>query len=161
MAASRTGSGKTLSYLIPIIERLYMKKWTVLDGLGALIILPTRELAIQVFQVFNSITEFHELSVGLIIGGKDLEYEKKNIHIMNVLICTPGRLLQHMEESVGFSADNLQIVVLDEADMILEMGFANTLKAIMQNLPQGRQTMLFSATLSKNIHELGRLSLKV
>ena len=69
MAASRTGSGKTLSYLIPIIERLYVKKWTVLDGLGALIILPTRELAIQVFQVFNSITEFHELSVGIIIGS--------------------------------------------------------------------------------------------
>lgn len=68
MAASRTGSGKTLSYLVPVVERLYVKKWTVLDGLGALIILPTRELAIQVFQVFSSITEFHELSVGLIIG---------------------------------------------------------------------------------------------
>ena len=80
---------------------------------------------------------------------------------MNVLICTPGRLLQHMEESVGFNADNLQMLVLDEADMILEMGFANTLKAILQNLPQEKQTMLFSATLSKNIQELGRLSLKV
>lgn len=68
MAASKTGSGKTLSYLVPVIERLYLNKWTVLDGLGALIILPTRELAIQVFQVFNSITEFCELSVGLIIG---------------------------------------------------------------------------------------------
>ncbi len=68
MAASKTGSGKTISYLIPLIERLYVNKWTVLDGLGALIILPTRELAIQVFQVFNSISEFHELSVGLIIG---------------------------------------------------------------------------------------------
>lgn len=80
---------------------------------------------------------------------------------MNVLICTPGRLLQHMEESVGFNADNLQMLVLDEADMILEMGFSNTVKAIMQNLPQEKQTMLFSATLSKNIQELGRLSLKV
>lgn len=69
MAASKTGSGKTLSYLVPVIERLYLNKWTVLDGLGALIILPTRELAIQVFQVFNSITEFCELSVGLIIGS--------------------------------------------------------------------------------------------
>lgn len=68
MAASKTGSGKTLAYLIPVIERLYVNKWTVLDGLGALIILPTRELAIQVFQVFNSISTFHEISVGLIIG---------------------------------------------------------------------------------------------
>ena len=73
MAASKTGSGKTLSYLIPLIERLYLEKWTVLDGLGALIILPTRELAVQVFQVFNSITEFHELSVGLIIGRKKIK----------------------------------------------------------------------------------------
>lgn len=93
-------------------------------------------------------------------GGKDVEYEKKNIHIMNVLICTPGRLLQHMEESVGFSSDNLQVLVLDEADMVLELGFVNTLRAIMKNLPETRQTMLFSATLGKNIQELGRISLK-
>lgn len=90
-----------------------------------------------------------------------MEYEKKNIHIMNVLICTPGRLLQHMEESPGFSSHNLKMLVLDEADMILEMGFANTLRAILNNIPNERQTMLFSATLSKNIQELGRLSLNV
>lgn len=80
---------------------------------------------------------------------------------MNVLICTPGRLLQHIEESPGFSSHNLKTLVLDEADMILEMGFANTLRAILKNLPSERQTMLFSATLSKNIQELGRLSLNV
>ena len=80
---------------------------------------------------------------------------------MNVLVCTPGRLLQHMEESPGFSAHNLKVLVLDEADMIMEMGFNNTLTAILNNLPEERQTMLFSATLSKNIQELGRLSLKV
>ncbi len=76
LAASKTGSGKTLSFVIPIIENLYRKKWTVLDGLGALVILPTRELAIQVFEVFRSLLEkFHELSFGLIIGGKSLEKE--------------------------------------------------------------------------------------
>ncbi len=80
---------------------------------------------------------------------------------MNVLVCTPGRLLQHMEESPGFSSHNLKVLVLDEADMIMEMGFNNTLTAILNNLPEERQTMLFSATLSKNIQELGRLSLKV
>ncbi len=84
MAASRTGSGKTLAYLIPVIERLYVEKWSVLDGLGAIIILPTRELAIQEFQVFNSITEFNELYVGLIIGNIGFMFNE-NI-IVNFLV---------------------------------------------------------------------------
>lgn len=75
LAASKTGSGKTLSYLIPAVENLYRKKWTVLDGLGVLVICPTRELAMQVFGVLKTISEFHELSIGLIIGGKSLEGE--------------------------------------------------------------------------------------
>lgn len=73
---------------------------------------------------------------------------------MNVLICTPGRLLQHMEQSPGFDASNLKILVIDEADTILEMGFFEALQAILQYLPQDRQTMLFSATLSKSIRQL-------
>jgi ATP-dependent RNA helicase DDX10/DBP4 len=76
MAASRTGSGKTLAYLIPIVEKLYRHRFIPLDGLGALVIVPVRELAIQVFEVLNSFSSEIELSVGLIIGGKDLKSEK-------------------------------------------------------------------------------------
>jgi ATP-dependent RNA helicase DDX10/DBP4 len=75
MGASRTGSGKTLAYLVPIIENLYLKKWTNMDGLGAFVILPTRELAIQVFEVFQSISIYHEFTAALLIGGKDFKYE--------------------------------------------------------------------------------------
>lgn len=79
---------------------------------------------------------------------------------MNVLVCTPGRLLQHMDETPGFDAGQIQALVLDEADRILDMGFSATLNAILQNLPQERQTMLFSATQTKSIKDLARLSLK-
>ena len=77
-----------------------------------------------------------------------------------MLVCTPGRLLQHMDETPGFDASQIQALVLDEADRILDMGFAATLNAILQNLPQERQTMLFSATQTKSVKDLARLSLK-
>ena len=93
LGASRTGSGKTLAYLIPMIEKLYINKWSPLDGLGAIVLLPTRELAMQVFEVYNSIATEHIMSIGLLIGGKNYEYERDRIQGMNILICTPGRLL--------------------------------------------------------------------
>ena len=123
MAASRTGSGKTLSYLVPLVEKLYRNKFIPLDGLGAIVIVPVRELAMQVFEVLNSFTAQMEISIGLITGGKDVEYEKERIRNMNILICTPGRLLQHIEETYGFETENLQMLVLDEADVMLQMGF--------------------------------------
>ncbi len=79
---------------------------------------------------------------------------------MNMLVCTPGRLLQHMDETPGFDASQIQILVLDEADRILDMGFSATLNAILHNLPQERQTMLFSATQTKSVKDLARLSLE-
>ena len=77
-----------------------------------------------------------------------------------MLVCTPGRLLQHMDETPGFDASQLQALVLDEADRILDMGFAATLDAILRNLPRQRQTMLFSATQTKSVKDLARLSLE-
>jgi ATP-dependent RNA helicase DDX10/DBP4 len=102
LVSSRTGSGKTLAYLIPLVEKLYRKKFIPMDGLGALVIVPVRELAVQVFEVLNSFSEKMEVSVGLIIGGKDVKYEQEQIRLMNILVCTPGRLLQHIEETYGF-----------------------------------------------------------
>jgi ATP-dependent RNA helicase DDX10/DBP4 len=72
---ARTGSGKTLSYLIPVVEKLYLERWSPYDGLGALIIVPTRELAMQAFEVLRSFGSMHDLSAGLVIGGKDLKFE--------------------------------------------------------------------------------------
>ncbi|KAL7747796.1 ATP-dependent RNA helicase dbp4 [Sorochytrium milnesiophthora] len=160
LGAAKTGTGKTLAFIIPILERLYRVDWSSDDGLGALVISPTRELALQIFQVLRSVGAQHSFSAGLIIGGKDVKIEKDRVHRMNILICTPSRLLQHMDETPGFDCSNLQILVLDEADRILDMGFARTVNAIVENLPRSRQTLLFSATQTKSVKDLARLSLK-
>lgn len=160
LGAAKTGSGKTLAFLIPVLECLYRHQWSSMDGLGALIISPTRELAYQTFEVLRKVGKNHEFSAGLIIGGKDLKTESEKIHQTNIVICTPGRLLQHMDETATFHASDLHMLVLDEADRILDMGFADTLNAIVENLPKTRQTMLFSATQTKSVKDLARLSLK-
>ncbi|GIL64765.1 hypothetical protein Vafri_18644 [Volvox africanus] len=159
LGAAKTGSGKTLAFLIPLVEKLYRLKWTKLDGVGALVLTPTRELAVQIFEQLQKVGHFHDLSAGLLIGGKNVKEEALRVGAMNILVCTPGRLLQHMDETPGFDTSSLQILVLDEADRILDMGFAATLDAIVANLPHQRQTMLFSATQTKSVRDLARLSL--
>ncbi|XP_052669039.1 probable ATP-dependent RNA helicase DDX10 [Harpia harpyja] len=160
LGAAKTGSGKTLAFIVPALELLYRHQWTSADGLGVLVISPTRELAYQTFKVLRKVGRNHEFSAGLIIGGKDLKEESERIHNINMLICTPGRLLQHMDETSYFYASDLQMLVLDEADRILDMGFADTMNAIIENLPKKRQTLLFSATQTKSVKDLARLSLK-
>ncbi|XP_003415668.1 probable ATP-dependent RNA helicase DDX10 [Loxodonta africana] len=160
LGAAKTGSGKTLAFLVPVLEALYRLQWTSADGLGVLIISPTRELAYQTFEVLRKVGKNHDFSAGLIIGGKDLKHEAERINNINILVCTPGRLLQHMDETICFHATNLQMLVLDEADRILDMGFADTMNAVIENLPKKRQTLLFSATQTKSVKDLARLSLK-
>jgi ATP-dependent RNA helicase DDX10/DBP4 len=106
-----------------------------MDGLGAIVLVPTRELGIQAFEVLRSFAGFHDMSAALIIGGKDLIEEQQHIKTMNIVIATPGRLLQHMDETSQFVYDNLKILVMDEVDRMLDMGFRNDVDQIMQNLP--------------------------
>ena len=159
LAASKTGSGKTLCFLIPLLECLYRERWSKEEGLGVLVILPTRELAIQVFEVLNKIGKYHNFSVGLVIGGNNVEKEKEAINYMNILIGTPGRILQHVTETAMFSADNLKMLIIDEADRILDEGFEENITEILNYLPTNRQTLLFSATLTKNLKRLVKLKL--
>ncbi|OTA95456.1 hypothetical protein M434DRAFT_393698 [Hypoxylon sp. CO27-5] len=160
LGAAKTGSGKTLAFLVPVLEKLYRAQWTEYDGLGALIISPTRELAVQIFEVLRKIGRYHTFSAGLVIGGKSLKEEAERLGRMNILVCTPGRMLQHLDQTAGFDVDNLQILVLDEADRIMDMGFQSAVDALIEHLPKSRQTMLFSATQSKKVSDLARLSLK-
>ncbi|KAM7207753.1 P-loop containing nucleoside triphosphate hydrolase protein [Naviculisporaceae sp. PSN 640] len=160
LGAAKTGSGKTLAFLVPVLEKLYREKWTEYDGLGALIISPTRELAMQIFEVLRKIGRNHVFSAGLVIGGKNLKDEAERLGRMNILVCTPGRMLQHLDQTAGFDVDNLQILVLDEADRIMDMGFQSDVDALVEHLPKTRQTLLFSATQSKRVSDLARLSLK-
>lgn len=160
LGAAKTGSGKTLAFLIPVLENLYRRKWAELDGLGALILSPTRELAIQIFEVLRKIGRYHTFSAGLVIGGKSLQEERDRLGRMNILVCTPGRMLQHMDQTALFEVDNLQMLVLDEADRIMDMGFQSTVDSIVEHLPKQRQTLLFSATQTKKVSDLARLNLR-
>lgn len=160
LAAAKTGSGKTLAFVVPVLEKLFRMKWTTEDGLGALIISPTRELALQIFEVLCTAGSNHQLSAGLVIGGKSFEEEKARIARMNILVCTPGRLLQHLDQTPDFHPGSLQLLVLDEADRILDMGFEKTVNSIVESLPRTRQTLLFSATQTRSVKQLARLSLK-
>lgn len=162
LGAAKTGSGKTLAFVIPVLENLYRLQHIGTDaGLGALIISPTRELAIQIFDVLFKLGKHgHMFAAGLVIGGKSLELEKQALTRMNILVGTPGRILQHLSQTVAFNVDNLKMLVLDEADRILDMGFSRDVDAIIEYLPKERQTLLFSATQSKKLSDLARLSLQ-
>ncbi|CAO2841337.1 unnamed protein product [Amaranthus hypochondriacus] len=161
LGAAQTGSGKTLAFVIPVLEKLYKERWSPEDGVGCIIISPTRELASQLFGVLNSVGRHHGFSAGLLIGGrKGVDTEKERVNELNILVCTPGRLLQHMDETPNFECSQLQILVLDEADRILDTGFKKDMNAIISQLPKKRQTLLFSATQTKSVQDLARLSLK-
>lgn len=162
LGAARTGSGKTLAFLIPVLENLYRTQCIGPDaGLGAMIISPTRELAIQIFDVLRLLgRKGHLFAAGLIIGGKGLREEQDALTRMNIVVCTPGRILQHLSQTAAFNVDMLQMLVLDEADRILDMGFQRDVDAIVDYLPKERQTMLFSATQTKRVSDLARLSLR-
>ncbi|KAL2609428.1 hypothetical protein R1flu_028001 [Riccia fluitans] len=161
LGAAKTGSGKTLAFLLPVVEKLYRLRWSGEDGVGAIIISPTRELAFQIFDELKKVGKYHSLSAGLLIGGrKDVETEKEHVGRLNILVCTPGRLLQHMDETPDFDCSQLQILVLDEADRILDLGFSGTLNAIVAQLSKERQTLLFSATQTRSVQDLARLSLQ-
>jgi ATP-dependent RNA helicase DDX10/DBP4 len=114
----------------------------------------------QIFEVLRKVGISHQFSAGLLIGGKSLADEQSRLENINILICTPGRLLQHMDQTASFHPENLQILVLDEADRILDMGFRKTVDAIIDHLPRERQTLLFSATQTSSVRDLARLSLQ-
>ncbi|WVR08495.1 ATP-dependent RNA helicase DBP4 [Kwoniella sp. DSM 27419] len=168
LGSARTGSGKTLAFLIPMLERLYLDKWGPMDGLGAVVISPTRELAVQTFTQLRDIGKYHNFSAGLVIGGKPLKEEQERLGRMNILIATPGRLLQHLDSTVGFESSGVKCLVLDEADRLLDLGFLPALRAIIGHFSPvqasstsrpSRQTLLFSATQTKDLAALAKLSL--
>ncbi|XP_071725801.1 DEAD-box ATP-dependent RNA helicase 32 [Rutidosis leptorrhynchoides] len=160
LGAAKTGSGKTLAFIIPVLEKLYKARWGLEDGVGCIIISPTRELADQLFSVLKSVGKHHGFSAGLLIGGHEYDVEKDHVNRMNILICTPGRLLKHMDTTPNFDCSQLQVLVLDEADRILDSGFKKEVTAIISQLPKHRQTLLFSATQTKSVKDLARLNLK-
>lgn len=161
MGAAKTGSGKTLAFLIPVVELMYKLKFMPRNGTGVVLISPTRELAMQTFGVLQELLKYHHHTYGLIIGGSNRKEEAKKLAKgVNVLVCTPGRLLDHLQNTNDFLFKNLQCLVMDEADCILNIGFEEELKQILKLLPKKRQTILFSATLTPKTDDLAKLSFR-
>ncbi len=152
---AQTGTGKTLAFGVPMIQRLASSK-----GKG-LIILPTRELALQVNEALNKIGRPLNLRTAVLIGGENIGRQIRDIrNNPHIIIATPGRLVDHMTQRT-VNLNNVAILVLDEADRMLDIGFMPQIKRILQNVPQDRQTMLFSATMPPKIVALASSYMKL
>lgn len=161
LAAAKTGSGKTLAFLIPAIQLLYKTRFDRSQGTGIIVISPTRELALQIYTVAKELLQHLPFSHGLIMGGTNMKTEahKLSKHA-NLLVSTPGRLLDHLLNTQEFLFKNMVSLVIDEADAILKQGFEEEMNQILRILPTERQTVLFSATQTKKVDDLSRVSLK-
>lgn len=150
IAQAQTGTGKTLAFVLPILERIkYHKK-----NIQALILVPTRELAIQIAGETKKLAKPRNINVLVVYGGQDIN---KQIHKlkgrMHIVIATPGRLLDHLRRGTIYLKD-VSIMVLDEADQMLDMGFLEDIEHIIKEVPHTRQMMLYSATIPGEIKEL-------
>jgi ATP-dependent RNA helicase DDX18/HAS1 len=160
LAAAKTGSGKTLAFLVPAIDLLYNVKFLPRNGVGALVISPTRELAMQIYDVLRNISKYVSQTFAVCVGGMNRRQEADKLcKGVNTLVATPGRLLDHMQNTKGFVYHNLVNLTIDEADRILEVGFEEEINMILKMLPKKRQTALFSATQTRRVADLARLSL--
>ncbi|GAB7355600.1 hypothetical protein MBLNU459_g6328t1 [Dothideomycetes sp. NU459] len=162
LGAAKTGSGKTLAFLIPAVEMLSSLRFKPRNGTGVIVVSPTRELALQIFGVARELMAHHSQTFGIVIGGANRRAEAEKLAKgVNLLIATPGRLLDHLQNTQGFVYKNIKALIIDEADRILEVGFEDEMKQIIKILPKDeRQTMLFSATQTTKVEDLARISLR-
>ncbi len=147
---SMTGSGKTLAFGAPILHKLEHGK-----GIQALIITPTRELADQIAAHFKQFSKYMKADIVEVFGGVSIEPQISHLRHADIVVGTPGRILDHMNRGT-ISLHNVKILVLDEADRMLDMGFIDDIRRIMSVLPAKKQTMLFSATMPREIEFLAR-----
>lgn len=160
VAGAVTGSGKTAAYLIPILERLvYLPRKVA--ATRVVVLTPTRELAIQVADVGKKLGKYVSgMRFGLAVGGLNLRVQEQELKTRpDIVIATPGRFIDHVRNSPNFQVDSVEILVVDEADRMLEEGFQKELTEILQLIPTKRQTLLFSATMNNKIKDLVQLSL--
>lgn len=157
--SAATGSGKTAAYLLPILERLLYRPKHI-PAIRAVILAPTRELATQVSTVCKKLAKYTKIQIETVVGGVDIHAQSRKLKKKpDIIVCTPGRLIDHLRNTIGIDLDSLEILVLDESDRLLEMGFQEELFEIVKFCPKKRQTMLFTATMTSTISQLVNLSL--
>ncbi len=156
-----TGSGKTAAFALPFLERLLYRPKDI-PAIRVLVITPTRELAMQIHEVIIKLSQFTDISSCLVCGGKrDVKSQEATLRSQpDIVICTPGRMLDHLRNSRSITLDDLDVLVLDEVDRLLELGFQEEVEELVKYCPIARQTMLFSATMTPKVEDLIKLSLK-
>ncbi|KAG7393630.1 hypothetical protein PHYPSEUDO_007467 [Phytophthora pseudosyringae] len=165
LAKAKTGNGKTIAFLLPVIENM-VKEGRRSGVIPTLAISPTRELALQIATEAKRLTKFHELNVACFVGGANIKKDERTLTSsapVDILVATPGRLVDHLKQNTGRIADRLgksSVLILDEADRLLDMGFRPDVMRIIGYLPKQRQTLLFSATLPASTEELKRVALR-
>lgn len=150
LAQSETGSGKTLSFALPIIEKINRN-----DGLKALILVPTRELCVQVTGEFSKFSHGKHLGIVPVYGGASINVQVTRLRTANILVATPGRLIDLLNRRV-LRLDKIEYFVCDEADRMLDMGFIADIEKIVKLIPSKHQTLMFSATVTKEIEKLSK-----
>ncbi len=155
MGIAQTGSGKTASFVMPILEKLQNEEVKKDRNIQVLVLVPTRELAIQIEEVFKAFTENlkREIKTMAVYGGVSINPQMKGMFGVEVLIATPGRLLDLIEHN-ALSLSKVKQLVVDEADKMFQMGFEDELNKILNMLPVAKQTLLFSATLNEKVEEI-------
>jgi superfamily II DNA/RNA helicase len=156
IAAAQTGTGKTASFVLPLLEKLNTERKLRGKRIRALILTPTRELAVQVESSISEYGKYLELSSMAMYGGVDAAPQKQRlIWGVDIIVATPGRLLD-MAHQRALHFDELEVLVLDEADRMLDMGFIEDINKIIERLPNDRQNLLFSATISDDVRSLAK-----
>ncbi len=156
---ARTGSGKTAAFLIPMLQKFTTHDSTA--GVRGIVLSPTRELAVQTYRFCKDMVKFMDVRVASIIGGDAIEPQFEALsNRPDVLIATPGRLVHHLTEISTFSLKSVKYLVFDEADRLFEMGFADQLNALVKECSGDRQTLLFSATMPRQLLQFTRAGLR-
>ena len=161
LATAQTGTGKTATFALPILQQMLDRpRETVADYPRTLILTPTRELAEQLAESIKEYAQFTSLKVMAMYGGVKLTGQQKKLHAgVDILVTTPGRLIEHLAQC-NVQLAQVEFVVLDEADRMLDMGFIADVQSVLQQTPDNRQTLMFSATTTQAISNLAKKLLK-